>query len=163
MRRKLFTIAAAVPLLLIAAVFALWVRSYFVGETLGWDFSDENPGIRVVGFDSSEGVVGLTYLDYPTALYESGWWHYVYDPWSPEGGAPGWRTFAYERKDESGGRSWRLYFPYWVPIMVFAIPAVFWLAGKRRHQRGVRDRRCPTCGYDLRATPDRCPECGTVV
>jgi hypothetical protein len=34
---------------------------------------------------------------------------------------------------------------------------------KRKTLKHARHRFCPKCGYDLRATPECCPECGTNV
>lgn len=51
--------------------------------------------------------------------------------------------------------------PDWL-LMILALtaPACQIRPAIRSHQRRKRGQ-CLVCGYDLRATPDRCPECGT--
>jgi hypothetical protein len=45
-----------------------------------------------------------------------------------------------------------------LPVARFATSICRPVARRHRRQRGL----CPACGYDLRATPVRCPECGAV-
>jgi hypothetical protein len=48
-------------------------------------------------------------------------------------------------------------------ILVIAGTAwLFFIAGNQRlRQSTTPAQKCPTCGYDLRASPNRCPECGS--
>lgn len=51
--------------------------------------------------------------------------------------------------------------PIWPFMLPFALGPVLWLRKMRRHIF-AGPNRCRGCGYDLRASPDRCPECGLV-
>jgi hypothetical protein len=70
-----------------------------------------------------------------------------------------WLGFA---RDGPGRYMWvrLLIVPYWLVILVLALPlpvfAVRWVCRRRRSRAGL----CASCGYDLRASPGRCPECG---
>ncbi len=52
--------------------------------------------------------------------------------------------------------------PFWAITVVSALPGIVWLARRRIRQRRRRMGMslCAKCGYDLRETADRCPECG---
>jgi hypothetical protein len=51
-------------------------------------------------------------------------------------------------------------FPLWLPTLLAAIaPAVSFYRRWRRARRAARGC-CTACGYDLRASPGVCPECG---
>ena len=55
--------------------------------------------------------------------------------------------------------------PLWSLLIAFALlPAMrfYGLAIKMRDRRRQSRGQCANCGYDLRATPDRCPECGKI-
>jgi hypothetical protein len=54
--------------------------------------------------------------------------------------------------------------PYWLLAVATAIPPAFMTARFLRHsnrRRRIKAGLCPNCGYDLRATPGACPECGS--
>jgi hypothetical protein len=52
---------------------------------------------------------------------------------------------------------------YWLLAVAFALFPIYRFAMTWRHRQRSKspDGICRHCGYDLRATPDRCPECGS--
>jgi hypothetical protein len=53
---------------------------------------------------------------------------------------------------------------WWALILGFGIlPGLRLFVRCRRERKLIEIGHCANCGYDLRATPDRCPECGKVV
>ena len=81
---------------------------------------------------------------------------------------------AYSGRDSALGRQgrlgstnryWGFRLPYWLIVPVTGVGPWWYLRRLRQLRRRARTRRglCAGCGYDLRASRERCPECGEVV
>jgi hypothetical protein len=167
-KRRLFTILSALSLLLFVAVVVLWVRSYW--------YYEGGPVVLVATsfrLESGSGTLVTCWRvdDNPRSV-PNGRWKVVPMSKMPGGkfglppqssGALGFRYWAYDLPIEGWAKPMegrQLFVPYWAAVLLFALLPMVWLTLTLRNRRRQELRRCPACGYDLRATPGRCPECG---
>ena len=179
-------------LLLTAATIAVWVRSASVVDVLSYGRADVHRGFerwRVLSIRCDGGVIAVEFdthiprdkdFSYMSSVPPDVGLHHEAFPrepglgWydSPElkwrGVQVGWRSFvghAHQAPRTASNIVWwhrALWFPCWLLATTLVLPLLFaaWRCARTRRRRS--GGRCESCGYDLRATPDRCPECGAV-
>jgi hypothetical protein len=136
--RRPFPFVSAASLLLCLIACVLWARSYrnhWAGDRLTFA-----AGPRPWEFRSEGG--GLTLYRRDLA------------PWFFAGASTGGKPVPRYNWQEVVG------FPYWLAVAATApVPATH-AARRIRRRRRASKGLCRACGYDLRMTPERCPECG---
>ena len=157
MARRVFNFFAAATLLLCLKFAAMWVRSYWSLDSVYFESRDHGYLIS-----SSEGRVRAIRRD---AVYQSGGVQFgSYPPLSfNEAKQPGPRVFLGLSTGSNlfnGAPARWIIVPLWMLSLVSATLPLAWLWHRRRIARRVRTGFCFVCGYDLRATPAQCPECG---
>ena len=185
MRRRLLNVLTALSLLLCAAAAAMWVRGYFVSDRFFWHaFEDDGDRTywRYHLVLSGRGGVGLnrlvqsgsrpgyreSILSHPMPTFRSTL-PAAYPMFNVGvGDQPVWGGFKYgrfttrdPRRPRPRADGWQVVVPYWAITAVTAVAPAAWTWHWRRRRRHHRAGLCPACGYYLRATPGRCPECGT--
>jgi hypothetical protein len=177
--RYLITICSAASLLLCVAVCVLWVRSHWVAYALEEDVRsrDEEERLRI---ECSRAF----YVKYGNCLFR--YWRapvrYNHDPVSKE------RRIAFTELPQEHvtvlrynvHNLWIMQYltkpaepndfvivvPFWALAVVAAVLPTCRGVRHYRSRRRLGGRRaagqCVACGYDLRASPERCPECGKV-
>ncbi len=141
-------------------VLALWVTSSWRPKVFGihW-IAGLGPGAMFFGYDvPARSFYGLEealhWLDPNIRTTE--WHSAVFAVNSkPEFGMMAWLSLT------SNSAGWLAIIPIYFLILPGAVPIVcaYW----REHRRRCLGQlgHCTKCGYDLRASPERCPECGT--
>jgi hypothetical protein len=181
-------IVTALTIVLWGATVALWVRSYSVADACFYShFDQDGPWVRwvQVTIRAGKGGVGVvrSVQSFPREIGAGLEKRYGRIPFQHVTSQPAYPDFKFDESrpvhgfsfgrfanaPHSGGRPGstgvQIIVPLWFVLLGCTACGV---AGVWRWRRARRKRYpqftglCPVCGYDLRATPDRCPECGAI-
>jgi len=177
MKRWLFNISAAMSLLLCVLIFGLWLRSYTSRDEvlwMSWNSKIVRYSEKAVAWDQGQLDVVYHSVDYPPGWTwandprKAGWRFFSY-PLGP--GTLEWNWWRYESNGAGVGRgrlmgsfdrAYKIEVAMGPLIVLTAITPAWWIWTALRRRNKRMPGYCRVCGYDLRATPERCPECGTV-
>jgi hypothetical protein len=178
MRRRLSNFATIASLLGFVIAIAAYGRSQFALETVGlasWDPRTRAAASWEVAIGEGHLHITRSVLRYnegeDTAVYDRlpspRVERYTFPPLTRPELRDDWALFAWyppETRVLPAASSYGWKFGVHL-LLVTAAAAVLPAARVRRvlHvRRAKRNGLCTTCGYDMRSTPERCPECGTV-
>ena len=179
MKRRLFTTLSALSLILCIATATIWVRSYWQAQgillhsqsgTNSWD-------VRLRCIEGTA-IFGAQTVELPPQAgagssertFEWRWgvrmhsYSFPGESWWKRRGFL-WETTSGTFLTSSAGwlETWTLFVPCWLVTLLAATLPALWLRQPQRRRFREQHGLCLTCGYDLRASPDRCPECGTPI
>ena len=175
-RRWTFNGLAVLSVAFCVVAFTMWIRSYFKLDDISYssrwhvhNFSSHRGRAFIQWGWSTENI-----LERASARYRHGGW--VWDTISSgatlavEPQSRGWKLGGFDcfscRRINSARQPVAgelvVIIPWWFLFTAAAAPPIWWLNSTRQKKRRARLGQCLYCGYDLRGTPDQCPECGTI-
>ena len=152
----------------------LWVRSHWIGDEITAG-APTSSAFYHVGVLSGRGIIGLGFgWDRSSSRLSRrrGRWKTTPSPIPVHvdaarlnGSVNGWALEAGDALigsfEPGGDRLILLVLPCWVIALFTIVPPAAWVG--RRLAKPRRRGICLVCGYDLRASKNICPECGTPV
>jgi hypothetical protein len=162
-----------VSLVMMLAVIGLWVRSAATMDIITWRRGDGPLHYFITSTRGGISVGQAAPLNYSAGLPAGVHWETqaaTSDPFFDETLTLGFRisripfrSLGFLHPQLLGRDSVVVTVPDWFLVSLVAIPPLVFAFRLRQRRRVKRSGLCGTCGYDLRAKPDRCPECGASV
>jgi hypothetical protein len=149
MNRRVFHLLAGLSVLVCIATAAVWISNVWRPNFFG------RPQVAMgdLGVIAINGQTAFTWMPRNSTR-----WQFWSGSWSPNlANTCTWHLAGFGLDPPTIRDGILFVIPSWfIILMTLPIPVAWIIIRPARPRKGV----CSNCGYDLRATPERCPECG---